>query len=168
MSPATRKQSQGPVEKVYFPSSVGTWESSGTPENSKLNCRGQNTLFWVVLYTVRKVLKSRCRKWPRMSHLDICSTSYGKFSRRATSLLQTSSQSEVWTKSYELPKSRESKSGQFRDSCEILLGSPGKKMPLGCTCGRVTQRILYGGRWWLPPSSGRGEFYESKVARGLS
>jgi hypothetical protein len=32
----------------------------------------------------------------------------------------------------------------------------------------VTQRILYGGRWWLPLSPGRGESSESKVARGLS
>ncbi len=43
-----------------------------------------------------------------------------------------------------------------------------EKMPFGCgSCG-VTQRILYGGRWWLPPSPGRGESSESKVARGLS
>jgi hypothetical protein len=26
----------------------------------------------------------------------------------------------------------------------------------------VTQRILYGGRWWLPPSPGRGESCVSK------
>jgi hypothetical protein len=32
----------------------------------------------------------------------------------------------------------------------------------------VKQRILYGGRWWLPPSPGRGESSESKVAHGLS
>jgi hypothetical protein len=25
------------------------------------------------------------------------------------------------------------------------------------------QRILYGGRWWLPPSSGRGESSESML-----
>jgi len=38
----------------------------------------------------------------------------------------------------------------------------------GCgSCGE-RQRILYGGRWWFPPSSGRGESSESKVARGLS
>jgi hypothetical protein len=36
-----------------------------------------------------------------------------KLLRRATSLLQTSSQSEVWAGSYELPKSRESQPGQF-------------------------------------------------------
>jgi hypothetical protein len=56
----------------------GTWESSGTPENLERNCRGQNTLHWSVLSTVGKVLKCRCPKWPRMSHLDICSTSYGQ------------------------------------------------------------------------------------------
>jgi hypothetical protein len=39
--------------------------------------RGQNTLHWGVFYTVENVLKCRCPKWPRMSHLDICSTCYG-------------------------------------------------------------------------------------------
>jgi hypothetical protein len=47
-----------------------------------------------------------------------------KLSRRATSFLYTSSQSEVYKKSYELTKSRESKPGQFRDS---FLGVPGQK-----------------------------------------
>jgi hypothetical protein len=47
-------------------------------------------------------------------------------------------------------------------------GSPGKKEPFGCKCGGELQKILYGGRWWLPPSSGRGESSESKVACGLS
>jgi hypothetical protein len=45
---------------------------------SELDCRGQNTLHWGVLYTVGKVLKCRCPKWPCMSHLDICNTSYGR------------------------------------------------------------------------------------------
>ncbi len=56
----------------------GTWESSGTPENSERKCRGQNISHWGVLYTIGKVLKFRCPKWPRMSHLDINSTSYGR------------------------------------------------------------------------------------------
>ncbi len=56
----------------------GTWESFGTPKNSEFDCRGQNTLPWGVLYTVGKVLKCRCPKWPCMSHLNICSTSYGR------------------------------------------------------------------------------------------
>jgi hypothetical protein len=57
---------------------MGTWESSRTPENSKLDWRGQNTSPWGVLYTVGKVLKCRCRNWPCMSHSNICSTSYGR------------------------------------------------------------------------------------------
>jgi len=53
-------------------------DSSGTPAISELNSRRKNTSPWGVLYIVGKALKCRCRKWPRMSHLDICSTSYGQ------------------------------------------------------------------------------------------
>jgi hypothetical protein len=42
------------------------------------------------------------------------------------------------------------------------------KKPFGCGCRREAQSILYGGKWWLPPSSGRDESCESRVARGLS
>jgi hypothetical protein len=55
---------------------MGPWESSGTPKNSELDCRGQKTLPWGVFYTVGKVLKRRCRKWPGMNHLNISNTSY--------------------------------------------------------------------------------------------
>jgi len=54
----------------------GTWESSETPE--KRDYKGQNTLHWGVFYTIGKFLKCRCPKWPCMSHLDICNTSYGR------------------------------------------------------------------------------------------
>jgi hypothetical protein len=37
-----------------------------------------------------------------------------------------------------------------------------EKKPFGCSLGRGVQRILYGGRWWLPPSPGRGESNVSK------
>jgi hypothetical protein len=57
---------------------VGTWESSKIPEISEFDCKGQNTLHWGVLYTIRKLSKCKCWKWPHMGHLDICSTSYGK------------------------------------------------------------------------------------------
>jgi hypothetical protein len=57
---------------------VGDLESSGTPENSEFDSRGQNTSHWGVLAIIGKVLKLRCPKWPRMSHLDICSPSYGQ------------------------------------------------------------------------------------------
>jgi hypothetical protein len=55
-----------------------------------------------------------------------------------------------------------------QDSFGTPLWESREKVPFECKCGGETQRILYGGRWWLPPSSGCGESSESKVARGLS
>jgi hypothetical protein len=59
-----------------------------------------------------------------------------------------------------------------RSSTRDSFGTPPwesrEKVPFGCGSRGVTQRILYGGRWWLPPSPGRGESSESKVTRGLS
>ncbi len=40
--------------------------------------------------------------------------------------------------------------------------SPGSEKPFGCGLPGESQSILYGGRWWLPPSPGRGEFGVSK------
>jgi hypothetical protein len=60
----------------------GKLESFRTPENSELEFMGQNNLHWGVFYTIEKVLKCRCPKWPRMSHLDICSPSYGQMKGR--------------------------------------------------------------------------------------
>jgi len=37
-----------------------------------------------------------------------------------------------------------------------------KKVSFGCSLDGKLQRILYGRRWWLPPSPGRGESSESK------
>ncbi len=56
----------------------GKLESSGTAENSELDCRGQISLHLNDLRVIGKVLKCRCPKWPRTSHLDICSSSYGR------------------------------------------------------------------------------------------
>ncbi len=64
-------------DETHIPK-VGDLESSRTPEPLELDSRGQNTSPWGVLYIVGKVLKCRCPKWPRMSHLDICSSSYGQ------------------------------------------------------------------------------------------
>ncbi len=79
-------------------------------------------------------------------------------------MFYTSSQSEVGERSYERPKSRESKSGQFWDS---TLGVPRKsairmqvrqKDTKNTICGKVVASL----------SPSRGESSESKVARGLS
>jgi len=55
-----------------------------------------------------------------------------------------------------------------RDSFETPPWESREKVPFGCSSRGELQRILYGGRWWLPLSSGRGESSESKLARGLS
>jgi len=60
--------------------------------------------------------------------------------------------------SYGGSKSRESRQDNF--------GTPywesREFVPFGCSLRDQPQRILYGGRWWLPPSPGRGESYVSK------
>ncbi len=55
-----------------------------------------------------------------------------------------------------------------RDNFGTPLWESRDKEPLGRGHDGATQRILYGGRWWLPPSPGHGESSESKVACGLS
>jgi hypothetical protein len=64
-------------DETHTPKS-GDLESSGTPEISELDCKGQNTSHWGVIYINGKVLKCRCPKWPCKSHLDICSPSYAQ------------------------------------------------------------------------------------------
>jgi hypothetical protein len=54
------------------------------------------------------------------------------------------------------------------DSFETPLWESWDKKSFGCSLHGVTQSIIYGERWWLPLSPGRGESSESKVARGLS
>jgi hypothetical protein len=57
---------------------VGDLESSGTPECLEFDSKAQNTSHWGVLSVIGKVLKRRYGKWPRIGHLDICSSSYGQ------------------------------------------------------------------------------------------
>jgi hypothetical protein len=58
---------------------------------------------------------------------------------------------ELWP-----PKVPELHPGQFRDNFRTPTWESREKEPFGCSLGGVAQRILYGGRWWLPPSPGRG------------
>jgi len=57
---------------------VGNLESSGTPECLELDKKAQNTSHWGVLGVIEKVSKRRCRKCPRIGHLDICSPRHGQ------------------------------------------------------------------------------------------
>jgi hypothetical protein len=119
-----------------------------------------------------------------MSHLDICNTSYdkkkgrksnchqksginptlvcasevqhtvGKLSTRATTFLQTSSWSEVYTRSYALSKLRESQVLKFRDS---HLGVQGQKAIQMWPPWRGAKYNIWGkvvaslesGPWWV-------------------
>jgi hypothetical protein len=49
----------------------------------------------------------------------------------------------------------------IRDSFETPLWESREKVTFRCRNDGVMQIILYGGRWWLPPSPGRDESSES-------
>jgi len=53
-------------------------------------------------------------------------------------------------------------SGQFQNNVGTLTWESREKEPFGCSPWGALQRILYGGRWWLPPSPSRGESCVSK------
>jgi hypothetical protein len=55
-----------------------------------------------------------------------------------------------------------------RDSSETPPCETQDKKSFECGCCEEVQRILYGGRWWLPLNPGCGESCESRVARDLS
>jgi hypothetical protein len=162
-------------------------ESSGTPECSELDRKAQNTSHWGVLSVIGKVLKRRYRKWLRIGHLDICSSSYGKKKGRESNWqfdsrpqkvgnrplpdLRIESAIRRWKdldEGYKFgsdlvtirPISRELWPPKVPDSTRDSFGTPTwesqEKDPFGCSLGGVAQRILYGGRWWLPPSPSRG------------
>jgi hypothetical protein len=60
----------GKCEDETHTPKCGKLESSEFPKNSDLDCRGQISSYSSVIYVIRKVLKCRCLKWPRMSHLQ--------------------------------------------------------------------------------------------------
>jgi hypothetical protein len=168
---------------------VGGWESSRTPECSELDSKGKNTSHWGVLDVIGKVLKRRYWKCPCIGNSDICNPSYGQKKGRESNwqfdsrplkvgnrtlpdirfecatwrwkdldegynfgldlvAIQLCSRELWWFKVLGVP------SGQFRESREFV--------PFGCSLRDQPQRIIYGGRWWLPPSPGRGESCVSK------
>jgi len=63
-----------------LPSELPCWEleSQWIPECSKKDCKGQNPMAQGVFHTIKKLLKRKCLKWARMTHLDIWNTSYGQ------------------------------------------------------------------------------------------
>ncbi len=49
----------------------GSWSFKWTLKFSESDCRGQNPSVWRVLYIIGKLLKRKCLKWARMTHVDI-------------------------------------------------------------------------------------------------
>jgi hypothetical protein len=169
---------------------MGTWESFRTLEILELDCRGQNTSPWGVLHIIGKLPKCRCR---RLQHK--LSTKKGSRVKLTVWLPTTNSQESTRPRRLqgECNTPLESCQGELqvcfrphpnrrfeqkvmtsqsfgspnRDSFGTPLWESQEKKPFGRGCGGVTQIILYGGRWWLPPRPSRGESCESKVARGL-
>ncbi len=52
-----------------------------------------------------------------------------------------------------------------QDSFKTPLWESREKEPFGCSLRAELQRILQGGRWWLPPSQGDGESSESSESK---
>jgi hypothetical protein len=63
--------------KPTFPK-VGSWNLPGLLKTQSSIVGVKTSCIGVFLMLLEKVLKCRCPKWPRMSHLDICSPSYGQ------------------------------------------------------------------------------------------
>jgi hypothetical protein len=87
-----------------------------------------------------------------------------KLSTRAITLVETSSQLDVYTQSYGPPKLLEFQFWEFRDSHLGILGQNDIWVLVPWPRTEYTIR----GRWWLPPRSSRGESCESVFAHGSS
>jgi hypothetical protein len=134
-----------------------------------------------------------------MSHLDICSTSYGKKKGQKSNCQFDSQSLKVrnrpnpdvckWSATHVGKPSRrdtscfrlhlnqrfeqrvmnsQSPESSNRDSFGTPPWESQDKKPFECRCRKVTQRILYGERWCLPPNPSHRESYKSIVAHGLS
>jgi hypothetical protein len=174
--------------EAHTPTS-GKLESPGTPKNLELEFRGQNTSHWGVLYIIEKVLKCRCPKWPRMSHLDICNPSYGQKKGQESNTTKSRESTSSWRLHQKCDMALESSWRELqlwfnprpdpslgrevmnaqspespnRDNFGTPLWESREKEAFGCSLRAELQRILKGGRWWLPPSPGRGESSKSKL-----
>jgi hypothetical protein len=77
-SPGVTSHIPGSVRKCegmnpHTPKATLTWEMEfrWTPKTSESNCRGQNSMYYGVLYIIGKLLKHRCLKWARIAHSNI-------------------------------------------------------------------------------------------------
>jgi hypothetical protein len=135
----------------------------------------QNSLAWVIWTYAAQVMGKRRvgsqivslipdHKKSRIDPILMCDggVRHGveKLSRRATRLVQTLSRSKVKARRYDGPKSRESKSRQFRDS---TLGVPGQRATWACAQWSNAKNNIWGKvvaspesrPWWVKWIQGR-------------
>jgi len=168
---------------------VGDLESSGTPECLEFNNRGQNTLHWVLKRRYRKWPRighldicspSYGQKKGRESNWRFDSRPL-KVGNRPLPDLRIESATRRWkdldegynfgsdlvairlySRELWVSKVPGLQPRQFRDNFGTPTWESREKEPFECSPCRTLQRILYGGRWWLPPNLGRGESCVSK------
>jgi hypothetical protein len=80
-------------------SHFGSWNPYGVPNLQRSISGGQNSLDYKVPYPIGKLLKRKCPKWARKTHLSTQNTSYGQKEGPGVKVL-------IWfsnTKSWEWP-----------------------------------------------------------------
>jgi hypothetical protein len=177
---------------------MGTWESSETPKNAEYNCRGQTPCFEVFFIPLKRswsVDVENGLTW--VKHLKHKLWMKERLGVKLLIWLSTTKSQELtrpWCVQVECDTPLKSSQSElqvcFRPHCNRRyeqgvmnsqspkspnsdnFGTPlwesRDKKPFECGCHEEAQRILYGGRWWLPPSLSHGESCESRVAHGLS
>jgi hypothetical protein len=97
------------------------------------------------------------------------STSFWRLQMECDGVLESSrGELQLWFRPHSNQKSEpgvvsvQSPKSSTRDNFGTPTWESREKESFGCGSHGVTQRILYGGRWWLPPSPGRGESNVSK------
>jgi hypothetical protein len=141
---------------------VGSRSPPGLSKTQSSIARSQNTLHWgildVILHFDSRPLKVGNRPLPEICR-GSATWSWKALEERykiTWDLIPIGGLSKkLW-----MPKVPGVQSGTIS---RLHFGSPGKKVPSGCSFSAELQRILYGGRWWLPPSPGRGESSESNL-----
>jgi hypothetical protein len=69
---------EGSVRSPFTLPKMGVWSPSGFSKTQKTISRVKTPRIEMFFIPLEKALKCRYPKWPHMSHLDICSRSYGQ------------------------------------------------------------------------------------------
>jgi hypothetical protein len=179
-----------------LPNELPLWEleSWWTPKSSESNCKGQNPLDWGFPYIIGKILERICLKWACMTQLNIWNISYGQKKGRESNCQIDSQPLKVgnrpdflvfrWRATYHWKALNKGYNVSLnlisiRGLCTKLWPHKVTKVSILGISRLLGQNDIWvlapwpgtkytiRGWWWLPPSSGHGEFRESKFACDL-